>query len=84
MSLHGSPRSVGGVLSWVWKKSLCSLRDEMNQWCAHAEILSLRLLQRCLWGWEGGVGFVQGRKHGEGRAAMSETISHKGEVDQEE
>lgn len=56
----------------------------MNQWCAHAEILSLRLLQRCLWGWEGGVGFVQGRKHGEGRAAMSKTISHKGEVDQEE
>lgn len=70
VSLHGSPRSVGRVLSWAWKKSLCSLRDEMSQWRVHAEILSLRLLQRCLWGWEGGVGFVQGRKHGEGKAAM--------------
>lgn len=42
----------------------------MSQWCVHAEILSLRQLQRCLWGWEGGGGVIQGRKHGEGKAAM--------------
>lgn len=69
MSLHGSPRSAGRVLSQAWKKSLCPLRDEMSQWCVHAEILSLRLLEMSV-GLGGGVGFVQGRKHGEGKAAM--------------
>lgn len=70
MSLHGCPRFVAGILIQAYKKSLCSLTVERSQWCVHAEILSLRLLQRCLWGWEGEGGFVQGRKHGEGKAVM--------------